>query len=146
MLTLVFLSFHSDHHIKRLVNYIDPTYPIIIIENSGNKKLKVELEKKHNNVHVEICDENLGFSKGMNLGIKLSKTPYVFLNPADIEISNESLNLLNETVKNFTDFGMICPVYKDESVHSNYAIWTKKISHKTLICLAKLIDLKKLIL
>ena len=62
MLTLVFLSFHSDHHIKRLVNYIDSSYPIIIIENSGNKKLKVELENKHNNVHVEICAENLGFS------------------------------------------------------------------------------------
>ena len=143
MLTLVFLSFHSDHHIKRLVNYIDSSYPIIIIENSGNKKLKVELEKKYNNVHVEICEENLGFSKGMNLGIKLSKTPYVFLNPADIEISNESLNLLNETVKNFTDFGMICPVYKDESVHSNYAIWTKKNKSQNINLFGKTYSLKE---
>ena len=143
MLTLVFLSFHSDHHIKRLVNYIDSSYPIIIIENSGNKKLKVELEKKYNNVHVEICEENLGFSKGMNLGIKLSKTPYVFLNPADIEISNESLNLLNETVKNFTDFGMICPVYKDESVHSNYAIWTKKNKPQNINLFGKAYSLKE---
>ena len=143
MLTLVFLSFHSDHHIKRLVNYIHSSYPIIIIENSGNKKLKVELEKKHNNVHVEICEENLGFSKGMNLGIKLSKTPYVFLNPADIEISNESLNLLNETVKNFTDFGMICPVYKDESVHSNYAIWTKKNNPQNINLFGKNYSLKE---
>ena len=143
MLTLVFLSFHSDHHIKRLVNYIHSSYPIIIIENSGNKKLKVELEKKHNNVHVEICEENLGFSKGMNLGIKLSKTPYVFLNPADIEISNESLNLLNETVKNFTDFGMICPVYKDESVHSNYAIWTKKNKPQNINLFGKTYSLKE---
>jgi len=143
MLTLVFLSFHSDHHIKRLVNYIHSSYPIIIIENSGNKKLKVELERKHNNVHVEICEENLGFSKGMNLGIKLSKTPYVFLNPADIEISNESLNLLNETVKNFTDFGMICPVYKDESVHSNYAIWTKKNKPQNINLFGKTYRLKE---
>jgi len=143
MLTLVFLSFHSDHHIKRLVNYIDSSYPIIIIENSGNKELKEELEKKHNNVHVEICTENLGFAKGANLGIKLSKTPYVFLNPADIEISNESLNLLNETVNNFKDFGMICPVYKDESVHSNYEIWTKKNAPQNVNVFGKIYNLKE---
>ena len=143
MFTLVFLSFHSDHHIKRLVNYIDSSYPIIIIENSGNKELKEELEKKHNNVHVEICEENLGFSKGMNLGIKLSKTPYVFLNPADIEISNESLNLLNETVNNFKDFGMICPVYKDQSVHSNYEIWTKKNDPQNVNVFGKIYNLKE---
>ena len=126
MLTLVFLSFHSDHHIRRLIKSIDPIYPIIVIENSGNKELKTELEEKHKNVHVEICAENLGFSKGMNLGLKLSKTPYVFLNPADIEISNESLKLLNETVNVFKEFGMICPVYEDKTIHSNYEVWTKE--------------------
>ena len=143
MLTLVFLSFHSDHHINRLVDHIDSTYPIIIIENSGNKRLKETLEKKYKNVHVEVCSENLGFSKGMNLGIKLSKTPYVFLNPADIAISNEALNLLNETVKIFKDFGMICPVYKDESVHSNYEIWTKKNDPQNVNVFGKIYNLKE---
>ena len=143
MLTLVFLSFHSDHHINRLVDHIDSTYPIIIIENSGNKRLKETLEKKYKNVHVEVCSENLGFSKGMNLGIKLSKTPYVFLNPADIAISNEALNLLNETVKIFKDFGMICPVYKDESVHSNYEIWTKKNAPQIVNVFGKTYNLKE---
>ena len=143
MLTLVFLSFHSDHHINRLVDHIDSTYPIIIIENSGNKRLKETLEKKHNNVHVEVCSENLGFSKGMNLGIKLSKTPYVFLNPADIAISNEALNLLNETVKIFKDFGMICPVYRDQSIHSNYDIWTKKNKDESVNLFGKDYSLKE---
>ena len=77
MITLVFLSFHSEHHIKRLVDSIDQQYQIIIIENSSNKLLKKEIEGKYKNVHVEICTENLGFSKGMNLGIKLSKTPFI---------------------------------------------------------------------
>ena len=93
------------------------------MENSGNLELKNELETLHKNVAVEICEENLGFGKAMNRAIKISKTPYVFLNPADIEISNESLNLLNETVKKFSDFGMLSPVYEDNSIHSNYFIW-----------------------
>ena len=116
MLTLVFLSFHSEHHIRRLVKNIDSKYPIIVIENSGNKKLKSELEESYKNVSVVICDENLGFSKGMNLGIKLSKTPFVFINPADISISNDSLKLLNEVIINFKNFGMLSTEYRDKTI------------------------------
>ena len=126
MITLVFLSFHSEHHIKRLVNAIDNEYSIIVIENSSNQLLKEDLEKNHSNVHVEVCSENLGFSKGMNLGIKLAKTPYVFLNPADVSISNETLKSLTEIIKKFNNFAMLSPVYKDKTIHSNYFIWNKK--------------------
>jgi len=40
----------------------------------------------------------------MNLGIKLADTPFVFLNPADIDISNELLHSLEEITLNFKDF------------------------------------------
>ena len=45
MITIVFQSFHSEAHIKRLVAGIEKKYPIIVIENSSNKTLKEELEK-----------------------------------------------------------------------------------------------------
>ena len=126
MITLVFLSYHSAHHIRRILNNIDKNYYVIVIENSSDSKLKEEMEKKYKNVHVEVCKENLGFSKGMNLGIKLSKTPYVFLNPADVDISNEVLNSLNDIIKKFNNFGMLTPAYKDRTIHSNFFIWGKK--------------------
>ena len=126
MITLVFLSFHSSHHIRRILKNIDQKYKVIVIENSSDHELKVEIEKKYKNVHVEVCSENLGFSRGMNLGIKLSNTPYVFLNPSDINISNSLINSLNEIIKNFSNFGMLTPAYRDRSVHSNFFIWTKK--------------------
>lgn len=126
MITLVFLSYHSAHHIRRILNNIDKNYYVVVIENSSDSKLKEEMETKYKNVHVEVCKENLGFSKGMNLGIKLSKTPYVFLNPADVDISNEVLNSLNDIVTKFKNFGMLTPAYKDRSVHSNFFIWSKK--------------------
>ena len=55
MFTIVFLSFHSETHIKRLVSGIEKKYPIIVIENSLNHKLKNELEEKNENVKVIIC-------------------------------------------------------------------------------------------
>ena len=126
MITLVFLSFHSAHHIRRILKTIDKKYKIIVIENSSDEDLKFEIESKYENVHVEICKENLGFSKGMNLGIKLADTPFVFLNPADIDISNELLHSLEEITLNFKDFGMLTPAYKDRSIHSNFYIWKDK--------------------
>jgi len=126
MITLVFLSFHSAHHIRRLLSVIDQKFKIIVIENSSDSNLKDEIEKKYKNVHVEVCTENLGFSKGMNLGIQLSKTPFVFLNPADVEISNEVFYGLESIVEKFSDFAMLAPVYKDRSIHSNFFIWSKK--------------------
>ena len=47
MFTIVLLSFHSETHIKRLVSGIEKKYPIIVIENSLNVKLKQELEEKY---------------------------------------------------------------------------------------------------
>ena len=143
MLTLVFLSFHSEHHIRRLVKSIDSKYPIIIIENSANKKLKNELENLYDNVTVEICEENLGFSKGMNLGIKLSRTPFVFINPADISISNDALDSLIEVIQNFKSFGMLSPAYKDRSIHSNYQIWKNNKKDEDILISNRKIKLKE---
>ena len=105
---------------------LDKKYKVIVIENSNNKKLKYELEKKYKNINVVLSNKNLGFSKGMNLGIKLSKTQFVFLNPSDVNISNNLLNSLNKIIKKFKDFGMLTPSYRDRSIHSNYFIWNKK--------------------
>ena len=64
-------------------------YPIIIVENSQNTKLKEELEKKYSNVECILPEKNLGFGAGNNLGIKNSKTKYVLtLNPDTILYEN----------------------------------------------------------
>ena len=78
MFTIVFLSFHSELHIKRLVSGIEKKYPIIVVENSLNNNLKKELEEKYTNVKVIIPPRNIGISAGYNLGIRESKTNFVF--------------------------------------------------------------------
>ena len=143
MITLVFLSYHSAHHIKRIVKNTDSKYKIIVIENSSDSSLKNEIEKKYSNVHVEVCKENLGFSKGMNLGIKLSKTPYVFLNPSDVDISNKVLDSLSNIIKNFDDFAMLSPIYEDRSIHSNFFIWSQKGPDKIVNTQDKYFTLKE---
>ena len=126
MFTIVFLSLHSEAHIKRLVSNIEKKYPIIVIENSLNHTLKNELEEKNENVKVIIPPKNLGLTSGFNLGIKESKTDFVFLNAADIALSTKCLTDLEECVLNIDDFAILGPTYDNEKIYKNYEIWDKK--------------------
>ena len=60
------------------VKSIDKNIPIVIVENSQDQDLKNKLEREHKNVKVIIHPKNIGFSGGLNLGIKESKTNFVF--------------------------------------------------------------------
>ena len=70
MITVIMPSFFSSKLVKERVKEIDNDTPIIIIENSRDKNLKKELETKFSNVEVIVPEENLGWGKAINLGIK----------------------------------------------------------------------------
>ena len=122
MFTIVFLSFHSETHVRRLVSDIEKKYPIIVIENSLNIKLKKELEEKFDNVKVIIPPKNIGIAAGYNLGIKESKTNFVKLTSVDINLSNKSLEDLEGCVSQIKDFAILAPTYDDETIYKNYTI------------------------
>ena len=123
MFTIVFLSFHSETHIKRLVSGIKKKYPIIIIENSLNVELKKELEKKYDNVKVIIPPKNIGISAGYNLGIRECKTNYVKLTSADINLTDKCLEDLEDCISKIKNFALLGPTYNDETTYKNYRIW-----------------------
>ena len=126
MFTIVFLSFHSETHVRRLISDIEKKYPIIVIENSLNIKLKKELEEKFDNVKVIIPPKNIGISAGYNLGIKESKTNFVKLTSVDINLSNKSLEDLEDCVSKIKDFAILAPTYDDETIYKNYTIWNSE--------------------
>ena len=81
MLTVVMPSFHSSALVEDRILEIGEDIPIIIIENSKDIKFKRKTEKKFKNVNIIIPDENLGWGKAINLGIKKSSTDFVFITP-----------------------------------------------------------------
>jgi hypothetical protein len=123
MFTIVFLSFHSGTHIKRLVSSIEKKYPIIVVENSLNVELKNELEEKYDNVKVIIPSKNIGISAGYNLGIKESKTNFVKITSADIDLTNKCLEDLEDCISKIKNFAILAPTYDDETIYRNYRIW-----------------------
>ena len=107
-LTIVIVSFNSGDILHRCIKSIDKKYPIIIVENSRNNKLKFELEKIYPNVNCILPKENLGYGAGNNLGIKQAKSKYVLiLNPDTILYEDTISNLLiqAEIIKDFSIIG-----------------------------------------
>lgn len=120
LLTIVFNSYHSEKSLIKVLKNLKK-YKIIIIENSLDNQIKIRLEKKYKNVKVIIPHKNLGLSAGYNLGIKKSKTKYIFLNNPDIKISIKSINKLISFAKKIKKFGIISPTYDNEKIHKNYS-------------------------
>ncbi len=124
MISLIFLSYNSEEHILRILKNLKYDNEIIVVENSRNQKIK-SLENYYKNLKVIIPDKNLGFGKAVNLAIKCSKNDFVFINPADIEISNDLIQSLLIICENFKEFALITPSYDNVDIHSNYFIFNK---------------------
>jgi len=114
-LTIVIVSFKSGDILHRCIKSIDKKYPIIIVENSQNIKLKEELEKKYSNVECILPEQNLGYGAGNNLGIKNSKTKYILtLNP-DTILYESTISKLLEQANTIEDFALLGPKVISES-------------------------------
>ena len=133
LLTIVFNSYFSKHSLEKVLKNLRK-YKIIVIENSLDVNLKLKLEKKYKNVRVVIPKENLGTSKGFNLGIKLAKTKYVFINNPDIKINNQSIDRLIFCAEKIEKCTLIAPTYDTETIHKNHSNFAEKINGNKLLC------------
>ena len=129
-LTIVIVSFKSGDILHRCIKSIDKKYPIIVVENSQNFKLKEELEKKYSNLECILPEKNLGYGAGNNLGIKNSKTKYVLtLNP-DTILYESTISKLLEQANKIEDFALLGPkVISDKENMSNTDSKIKEVSY-----------------
>tara|TARA_Y100000590_G_scaffold97230_1_gene110572 strand:- start:1468 stop:2337 length:870 start_codon:yes stop_codon:yes gene_type:complete len=108
-LTIILVSFHSNHIIENLINSLEKTIKIIVIENSLNNEVKSYLEKKFNNVQVVVPKKNLGNGGGINLGLSLVKTEFsLYLDP-DIQPNKDMIKILLEKTKKIENFSILAP-------------------------------------
>ena len=121
-LSIVIVSYKSDHLIENIILSCPSNFEIIIIENSINKQLKTKLENKYSNVKVILPNENLGYGSAINLALYNSKNNYVFCLSPDVEINKNCFDEIVELLKKFNNFTILAPTYLDDSIHKNYGI------------------------
>ena len=69
-LSVIIVTFMSEHVIHNCINSLPKDIKIIIVDNSGSKSFKETIEKKYQNVKCLVSNTNLGMGSGNNLGLK----------------------------------------------------------------------------
>ncbi len=124
--SIISVTYNSEKTLIPFINSVirsmEKNDEFIIVDNNSKdrtKEILKEISKKHKNVKVIFSKENLGYSKGINVGIENSSNPYlVFINP-DTEVPKNWLENIFYHLKD-TKVGGV-------SVLSTYVIPTHNI-------------------
>ena len=150
-LSVIIVSYKSEHVIENCINSIDSKIEIIVIDNSNSKDLKKKIEAKYNNVRCILSKENLGMGAGNNLGIKNVNRDFALILNPDVTLEKNSLSEIFEVSKEINDFGIIAPI-SSEAEYPNYILErgnkfdsNKPFAVKSVDGYAMLLNLKKLI-
>jgi len=109
-LTIVITTYKSEDKIENCLNSIDSHIKVIVIENSNNQKFKVYIESKFSNVECILANNNLGYGKANNIGLKKVKTKYsLILNP-DTVLEKETINNFFIFLQEKINFALLGPL------------------------------------
>ena len=128
-LSIVIVTLRSEKVIDRCIKSIDENIPIIVIENSNNLIFKNYLEENYKNVKCILSKKNLGMGAGNNIGIKFSKTDYVFAINPDTMFEKNTLDEIFMASAKLGDFSILSPISSNINF-PNYGIIQSKSNYK----------------
>ena len=137
-LTIVIVSFKSGDILNRCLDSINSNFPVIVVENSQDKELKKNIEKKYKNVDCYIPKENLGYGAANNLGIKNVKTKYLLILNPDTVLYEDALEQLLTHAKKIKDFAILGPKvidgdnFEEKEIQHNRLKITEKSIEKSI--------------
>ena len=121
--TFIIVTFKSENIIHDCLKTLPKDYKKIIIENSGNIKLKKNLEQNYENLEV-ILSENLGMGTSNNIGIKRCNTKFAYVINPDIKFKENTLYELIKSIDQIDDFAILSPI-SNNSRYPNYTLSKK---------------------
>ena len=127
-LTVIIVSFMSDHIIHDCIKSLPNDVKILVVENSNNKIFKESIEKKYKNITCILSKQNLGMGVANNLGLRNIKTDYALILNPDAILENNSLTKLIKASEEIDNFGILSPVSKDKKF-PNYKTKQHNFNH-----------------
>ena len=140
-LSVIVISFQSNHLLKKILSNFKKKHQIIIIENSMIQSTKM-LEKKFRNVNVVIPRENLGYAKAFNLALKKCKNNFVLTITPDVVINENLIKKIEKIINNFKKFTLLAPEYKNQKIYKNFTSFKNNEFLKKKICNFKIEKVK----
>jgi GT2 family glycosyltransferase len=128
-LSVVIVSFKSDHVIHDCIQSISDQIKIVIVDNSNDENFKKNIEKKYNNVECVLSPVNLGMGSGNNLGLKHVKTDYAMILNPDVVLYKETIQEIITSSKVINSFALLAPL-SDDIMYPNYKLDKSNLSNR----------------
>ena len=119
-LSVIIVSFKSDHIIHRCINSIDNEIEIIVVDNSNNAEFKKYIEEKYKNVRC-ILSTNIGMGAGNNIGIRNTNKDFALVLNPDVILEKDAINQIINASRTIDSFGVIAPTL-DNIKYPNYKL------------------------
>ncbi|SHH00357.1 glycosyltransferase family 2 protein [Tepidibacter thalassicus] len=118
LVSIIIVTFNNLKYTRECINSIFektayPNYEIIIVDNNSSDETPIylkEIEKKYSNVTVILNEENYGFAKGNNIGIKKAKGDYIILLNNDTVVTRGWISGLIKHLERENNLGLVGPV------------------------------------
>jgi len=123
-LSVIIVSYFSGEVIHNCIKSIPKDIQIVVVDNSGDKKFKLDIEKRYNNTKCILSPENLGMGAGNNLGLKHTNTDYVLILNPDVILENNTINELIKASNIIDSFGIIAPII-NSGKNMNFKLFDK---------------------
>jgi len=120
-LSVIIVSFKSDHIIHRCIDSIDKEIEIIVVDNSNNVEFKKYIEEKYENVQCILSTKNIGMGAGNNIGIKSTDKDFALVLNPDVILEKDAINQIINASKIINSFGVIAPTL-DDVKYPNYKL------------------------
>jgi len=153
LVSIVMLNYNGLKYLKKTIPSVFeldyPNYEFIIVDN-GSTDGSIEFIKKFGNIRLIENRENLGYSKGKNIGIMKAKGEYILSLDNDILLVNK--NILTGLIRYYKeDMGFVQILFNDIGYENTkyYGIYFSIYgvnSHKNPISISKIMNSKKQIL
>ena len=144
-LTIIIVTYKSDEIIYKFLKKIPKNIKVIVVENSKNKELKKNVEKKFKNTRVYLR-KNEGVASSINFGVsKLNTEYFIHLSP-DLSLNFNQIKIffyyakklddnfcalgprfLNTKKKGHIQIDEKLKIGKINSIHGSYMFMKKKI-------------------
>ena len=118
-ITVVIVTFKSEHKIFSCIDSIPNNLKIIIVENSSDKNFKDRVENYRSNVECFVLNNNFGYAYANNFGLSKVKSKFgLVLNP-DTRLTKNSIDKFLNTASNYKNFWLVGPDQNFEKSLSN---------------------------
>ena len=120
-LSVIIVSFKSDHIIHRCISSIDKEIEIVVVDNSNNTKFKNSIEAQYKNVKCILSPKNIGMGAGNNLGIKNTNKEFALILNPDVILDKSAIDEIIKASNEIDSFGVISPI-SDKPEYPNYRL------------------------